>query len=86
MDDKTQLLICLASAVAANCVPCFDHYYCKAQETGLSDGEVKQAVALGGKVKQGGAMAMTNGVREIMGGQGKSETCCPDSAPAACCG
>ncbi|MFZ0932150.1 MAG: hypothetical protein WAN11_26360 [Syntrophobacteraceae bacterium] len=30
MDEKTDLLICLGAATAANCIPCFDYYFKKA--------------------------------------------------------
>jgi alkylhydroperoxidase/carboxymuconolactone decarboxylase family protein YurZ len=85
MDDRTQLLICLASAVAANCVPCFDHYYGKAQAEGMPDAEVESAVALANQVKQGGAMVMTDGVKEIMNQQREPQACCQDPAQGCCC-
>ncbi|MCB2191808.1 MAG: carboxymuconolactone decarboxylase family protein [Deltaproteobacteria bacterium] len=85
MDEKTQLLICLASAVAANCVPCFDHYYGKAQASGLSNAEVEQAVALANQLKQGGAMVMTDGVREIMRQERRPQPCCSDPQGGCCC-
>jgi len=30
MDEKSKLLICLGAATAANCIPCFEHYFGKA--------------------------------------------------------
>lgn len=86
MDQKTQLLICLASAVAANCVPCFDHYYGKALALGLAEDEVEQTVALANQLKQGGAIVMTDGVREIMRQERKPQPCCTDPQGGRCCG
>ncbi len=37
MEEKTKILICLGAATAANCIPCFEFYYGKAQEAGISD-------------------------------------------------
>lgn len=85
MDDKTQLLVCLAAAVAANCDPCFAHYYDKALAAGMPEEEVKQAVALGSQIKQGSAIAMSNSVKEIMGEEGSQETGCRDSKKGGCC-
>lgn len=85
MDDRTQLLICLASAAASNCVPCFGHYYGKAQAAGISDAEVEKAVAVANQVKQGSAMVMTDGVRDIMKHQNEPQACCPDPDRGCCC-
>jgi len=35
MDEKTKLLVSLGAAVAANCVPCFEHFLTKTQSCGL---------------------------------------------------
>lgn len=85
MDDRTQLLICLASAVASNCVPCFGHYYGKAKAAGMSEAEMEEAVALANQVKQGSAIVMTDGVRDIMKKERQPQACCPDSARGCCC-
>jgi hypothetical protein len=36
MDERTRILICLGSATAANCIPCFEHYYGKAEVAKLT--------------------------------------------------
>ena len=51
MDLKTELLICLGAATAANCVPCFDYYFKKASVAGITSEEVKKTVELACKVK-----------------------------------
>lgn len=85
MDDKTQLLVCLAAAVAANCAPCFAHYYDKALAAGMSEDEVKEAVALGSQIKQGSAIAMSNSVKELMGEENQQQAGCQDSTKGNCC-
>lgn len=35
MDKRTRVLICIGAATAANCEPCFEHFYGNAQELGL---------------------------------------------------
>jgi alkylhydroperoxidase/carboxymuconolactone decarboxylase family protein YurZ len=83
VDDKTQLLVCLGAAVAANCAPCFKYYYGKVLAASLPPSDIKEAVALGGQIRQGSAIAMTNSVKKIMGGHGgqsvSGHPCCPDS-------
>jgi alkylhydroperoxidase/carboxymuconolactone decarboxylase family protein YurZ len=44
MEEKTQLLVCLGAATAANCIPCFDYYYQKAQACGLAPEDIQAAV------------------------------------------
>ena len=46
MDEKTELLICLGASTAANCVPCFEHYFKKANGIGLTSEEIQEAVEL----------------------------------------
>ena len=51
MDEKTELLICLGAATAANCVPCFDYYFKKASAAGITAEEVRKGVELACKIK-----------------------------------
>ena len=51
MEEKTQLLVCLGAAVAANCIPCFDYYYQKAQACGLAPEDIQAAVECAYKIK-----------------------------------
>ncbi|MGO9529859.1 MAG: carboxymuconolactone decarboxylase family protein, partial [Syntrophobacteraceae bacterium] len=51
MDEKTELLICLGAATAANCVPCFDYYFKKASVAAVTADEVRKAVELACKIK-----------------------------------
>jgi alkylhydroperoxidase/carboxymuconolactone decarboxylase family protein YurZ len=85
MDERTQLLVCLAAAVAANCIPCFDHYYGKALAGGLCQSEIDEAVALGGQIKQGSAIAMSNSVRKIVAQENGNDAKETGSEPDCCC-
>lgn len=67
MDEKTELLICLGAATAANCVPCFDYYFKKASAAGITAEEVGKAVELACKVKTGSGITMRNSIRDITG-------------------
>lgn len=71
MEEKYCILIALGAATAANCVPCFEHYYYKALAVKLTDEEIKLAVDLGNQMKTGAQVAVRNSISEIMGGGGK---------------
>jgi len=73
MDDKTELLICLSAATAANCVPCFDYYFKKANDAGLDAEHVQKAVELANKVKTGASIFMRKSIAEMTGWDGESD-------------
>ena len=84
MDEHTEICIALGAAAAANCVPCFEHYFAKAGDLGIAAGEIEQAVAIAVKMRGGAHMVMKDAVRKIMASdppQGRS--CC--DGEAACC-
>ena len=77
MDDRTRILVCLGSAVAANCVSCFHHFHAKAQSAGIGADEVREAVDLGSQVKHGAHAVLMEAVDSAMGGSG--------GEPGSCC-
>lgn len=74
MDEKTKLLVCLGAATAANCIPCFEYYFKKAQSLGLTVAEVQEAVECAYKIKNNINMLMKNSIR---GCTGREEDSCP---------
>ncbi len=85
-DEKTELLICLGAATAANCVPCFEHFFEKASGIGLNAEEISSAVELASKVKNGAHLTMKGKIRKIMGQDGNSEGISCASSTSGCCG
>jgi alkylhydroperoxidase/carboxymuconolactone decarboxylase family protein YurZ len=86
MDEKTELLICLGASTAANCVPCFEHYFRKAAGIGLTPEEIQRAVELASKVENGAHGMMRGSIRNIMGhDSGADDAACPSSG-STCCG
>jgi len=75
MDDRTRILVCLGAATAANCVPCFEHYFKKAQALNLAAGEIQEAVDLAYKVKSGAQTAMRGSIGRIMGQEIQEDPC-----------
>ena len=86
MDEKTSVLICLGAATAANCIPCFAHYFQKAGEAGLTKEEVEEAAELGNKVKGGAQMVMRNSIRDILGEERQQNQACACPPRGSCCG
>jgi AhpD family alkylhydroperoxidase len=74
MDEKTNLLICLGAATAANCIPCFEFYYGKAVAVGLTPQEIQEAAECAYKIKNNINMLMKNSVRTFTGQEGDA---CP---------
>ncbi len=74
MDEKTTLLVCLGAATAANCIPCFEFYYGKAQAAGVAAGDIQEAVECAYKIKNNLNMLMKNSIRNFTGQEGNG---CP---------
>ncbi len=77
MDGKIEALVCIGAAVAANCVPCFEHYFGKATAMGLGPEEIRKAVELATKVKSGAQVTIRNRIEAIMAESGQAEGTTP---------
>ena len=86
MDERTSLLVSLGAATAANCVPCFEHYYKKANGVGLTSDDILEAVELATKVKNGAHLVIRNGIRNFMGQEKTCNPCANGPAKGSCCG
>ncbi len=85
MDEKKSLLICLGASVAANCIPCFEHYNKKASAAGLTSEEILEAVELASKVKSGAHLVMRNGVKNCLGRKTSGSSCGCTPSQSSCC-
>lgn len=83
MDEKTKLLVSIGSAVAANCVPCFEHFLGKTEATGLTPEEIREATEIADQVKNGARITTMNSIRGMIGG-GTSP--CKSESDRSCCG
>jgi len=86
MDERTKVLICLGSATAANCIPCFDYYFGKAKAVGLTYEEIQEAVDLASQVKKGAHMAIKNCINGLMAEEKEYELPCDRQVSKSCCG
>jgi alkylhydroperoxidase/carboxymuconolactone decarboxylase family protein YurZ len=85
MDDKTKVLICLGAATAANCIPCFEYYFGKAEAVGLKTDEIQEAVDLASQVKKGAHMALKNSIGNIMDREKEYSLPCDRQTDSSCC-
>lgn len=75
MDQRTELLISLASASAANCIPCFDHYYKEAIKQNIESDDVQKTVEISAKIKGASAMFTKKAINETMGDKSEDQDC-----------
>jgi alkylhydroperoxidase/carboxymuconolactone decarboxylase family protein YurZ len=86
MDEKTSVLICLGAATAANCVPCFEHYFKKANGAGVTSQDILETVDLATKVKNGAHLVMRSGIKKCMGNEKATDPCVCSPVKGTCCG
>ena len=58
LDDRTIELIAVGSSITAGCQPCLQYHAGKARQSGATDDEVAEAIAVGKMVRGGGANEM----------------------------
>jgi alkylhydroperoxidase/carboxymuconolactone decarboxylase family protein YurZ len=87
METKTRILIGLGAAAAANCIPCFRHYFKKAGEASISNNDVMEAVELGLQMKGGASLDMKNNIHDIVKAIKPADRLCDclTSTPSCCC-
>ena len=84
-EDKIENLIAIGAAIAANCIPCFEHLYEKAIHSGMTPAEIKRVSDIAGLVKKGAHIALTNSVNELIGVEETHELPCDQTANKSCC-
>jgi len=86
MEERIEILICIGAATAANCIPCFEHFFGKAQEAGITDEEIQEATDLASQVKKGAHMALRNSISKLMNQEKRYSMPCERSNDRSCCG
>ncbi len=85
MDEHMEIFVALGAATAANCVPCFEHYFSKAESLGIGKEEIQRAVDIAVKVRGGAHMVMKGAIKKTMKSDSASgKTCCGETS--TCCG
>jgi alkylhydroperoxidase/carboxymuconolactone decarboxylase family protein YurZ len=85
LEDKIENLIAIGAATAANCIPCFDHLYEKAINSGITLAEIKRASEIAGQVKKGAHIALTNSINELIRIKEAQDLPCDKTANKSCC-
>jgi alkylhydroperoxidase/carboxymuconolactone decarboxylase family protein YurZ len=85
MDEKTKIMVALGASTAVNCIPCFQHYYGKAGKLGLTVEEIKEAVEVANRVKNGANLTIQAAVHDCIGGEKRDPQACGGSATSSCC-
>lgn len=68
LDDRIKELIAVGASVTANCHPCLRYHVAKAKETGATEEEVTEAIAVGKMVRKGAAAKMDQLVASVSDG------------------
>ena len=82
--QKTENLIAIGAAIAANCIPCFEHLYEKAVTSGITGAEIRKAAEIAGLVKNGAHKAISRTIDEITGSNENMDLACGKTASGAC--
>ncbi len=85
MNEKTDVMIALAAAIGANCIPCFDNLYERAKGLGISNEEVLRVADTANKVKTGASIFIKNAINDTMGIQPETDQPCCAETKKACC-
>ncbi|MCJ7542831.1 MAG: hypothetical protein MUO88_24550 [Desulfobacterales bacterium] len=84
MDEHTEIFIALGAATAANCGPCFEHYFSRAEKLGIGEEDIQKSVDIAVKVRGGAHMVMKGDIQKIMKRDTTpGESCC--SGASTCC-
>ncbi len=85
IDQNTKTLIAISAAIAANCIPCIEHYLFIAESFEINKDAIQEAIDIGSKVKTGASIAIKDAIENII--QGKTEPkeadCCKSAS--SCC-
>ncbi len=85
MNEKTDVMIALAAAIGANCIPCFDNLYERAKNLGVSNEEVLRVAETANKVKTGASIFIKNAINDTMGLKPETDQPCCAETKKDCC-
>ena len=85
MAEKIDIMVALAAAIGANCIPCFDNLYERAKELGISNEEIIRISETANKVKTGASIFIKNAINDTIGMKQESEQPCCSEIQKPCC-
>ena len=88
MNEKTKELVAIGASVGAHCQPCLTYHVTKAKEVGLTEDEIREAIAIGHMVEKGAMSAMRQFSAGIFEQAPEEGGCCGPASPQGrkCCG
>jgi AhpD family alkylhydroperoxidase len=81
MNEKEKEMIAIGASIGAHCQPCLEYHVNKAREAGLTDDEIREAIAVGHMVEKGATAAM----KEFSAGILDAQTTPQQSSGSCCC-
>ena len=83
-------MIAIGASVGAHCQPCLEYHVNKAREAGLTDDEIRSAIAVGHRVERGAMSAMREFSATVLDKNAAAPAgggCCgPAERAGGCCG
>ena len=86
LEKEADLLIAISAAVAANCIPCFEHLYEQAITAGFSTAEIKRASDIAVQVKKGAHTSISGTIEELTGSKVSINLLDNQAVNKSCCG
>ena len=88
--EQVRELIALGAAIGASCEPCLKYHTKKARDLGLTDAQMREAIAMGQMVKEASAKAIAGLADKLVPAPAASSACCgtAEETPVAaggCC-
>lgn len=84
LDEKTERLIAIGAAMAANCIPCFEHLYENAITSGILAPEIRRVSEIAAQVKNGAHAAIAHSIDELIGIEKNRAVLCQPPADDFC--
>lgn len=89
MNEKTKELIAIGASVAGHCQPCLTYHLEEAKKLGITQDEIKEAIAVGKMIEKGAMSAMGKFADSLLNNGEKTESPKPKKLsvydPAMCC-
>lgn len=76
MDEAIKEMIALGASYAVNCHPCMEYHKQKAIEAGVTEEQMRAALAVGAEVKNGAANITRKKAKALFGDIDDDKSCC----------
>lgn len=87
LGSRDHELVALGASIASNCIPCVKYHIAESRKSGLSDGEIRQAVEIAEMVRQVPARKVSGAARAMLGMSASEKTSSRGAAAEkSCCG